>query len=57
MAKNIDQDITTTDMAVHAALLGAAAFVYMALFGHGLPTAMRGPIGRKIATKVRALKP
>ena len=39
---------TLTDMAKHAALIGVSVFVYMALFGHGLPTKLRGPVGRKL---------
>lgn len=32
---------------VHSALIGAGAFLYMGLFGHGLPTEMRGPLVRR----------
>jgi hypothetical protein len=34
---------TTTQMALHAAGIGFAIFLYMGLFGHGLPTELRGP--------------
>jgi hypothetical protein len=37
---------TTQDMAKHAAMIGVAAFVYMGLFGHGLPNKLRGPFFR-----------
>ena len=36
------------DMAIHALAIGAFAFAYMALWGHGLPTKLRGPIGRRL---------
>jgi hypothetical protein len=33
-----------TDVAVkHSAILAAIAFMYMGLFGHGLPDKLRGP--------------
>lgn len=35
---------TLSDMAIHASLIGLSAFVYMSLFGHGLPTKLRGPL-------------
>jgi|MDTC01.3.fsa_nt_gb hypothetical protein len=31
------------DMAKHALIIGAIAFLYMGVFGHGLPTKLRGP--------------
>ena len=34
---------STRDMALHAVMIGVAAFVYMGVFGHGLPTEFRGP--------------
>jgi hypothetical protein len=34
---------TTQDMAKHAVIIGVTAFVYMGLFGHGLPNEWRGP--------------
>jgi hypothetical protein len=34
---------TNKDMAKHALYIGVAAFVYMGMFGHGLPTKLRGP--------------
>jgi len=40
MAKNNE---TVGKMAFHGALIGAAAFLYMGAFGHGAPTALRGP--------------
>ncbi len=39
---------TIQDMAKHGVYIGIAAFVYMSLFGHGLPTKLRGPVGRKL---------
>jgi hypothetical protein len=37
-------DETIAGMATHAALIGGVVFVYMILFGHGLPTELRGPL-------------
>jgi len=34
---------STMDMAKHAAIIGVVAFLYMGVFGHGLPTKLRGP--------------
>ena len=34
---------STKDMAKHALMIGAIAFLYMGVFGHGLPTKLRGP--------------
>ena len=34
---------STADMAKHALLIGLGAFLYMGIFGHGLPTKLRGP--------------
>ena len=34
---------STMDMAKHAAIIGVVAFLYMGMFGHGLPTKLRGP--------------
>ena len=47
---------TVKDMAFHAAIIGGAAFVYMSLFGHGLPTKLRGPVGRKLTKKTPTKK-
>lgn len=35
---------TLGDMAKHAAVIGLLAFGYMAVFGHGWPTELRGPL-------------
>lgn len=34
---------STQDMAKHAIIIGIGSFVYMGVFGHGLPTELRGP--------------
>jgi hypothetical protein len=47
---------TITDMAKHAMIIGGVAFVYMGLFGHGLPTQLRGPLGKKLALPKKQTK-
>jgi len=37
---------TIQDMAKHAVFIGVGAFLYMGVFGHGLPTELRGPFFR-----------
>jgi len=39
---------SVSDMAIHSVIIGAGVFVYMVLFGHGLPTALRGPVGKRL---------
>jgi len=34
----------TRTAVAHSALLGAAAFIYMGLFGRGLPTELKGSL-------------
>ena len=38
-----DEMESTMDMAKHAVIIGVDAVVYMGVFGHGLPTKLRGP--------------
>jgi len=39
---------STQDMAKHAIIIGIGAFVYMGVFGHGLPTEFRGPFFKEM---------